>query len=564
MSHRSTVSRFVLARAALAAGLACSATLAWGQGLPPGVEELARELEDDRIVKAPKKAEPPLTAIDKKAPSVRLPAQLAELQRLLAISDPDVAPFVRLAIGHVEQSLAAFHAGSRDLSLSHLDATLASVVPAQRALDDAVAAADPDDDVALIEVQRQLSLTAQRMAGDVVDQAQAVGVPKPRLKPARQALAAGDQALADGRHAVAVEQYAEGLGLGANTITFSVDKFETNLRAVFDPNAVGHAYTITQNGLVAKSNHFGLARTAADAPQTDQSDTKPMHIASASKLLSAIVTMRLLSDKGLTADAPIAPYLPSDWALGDGVDALTFADVMTHRTGFGQKNNLVQGEDYASLRARIALPLGDNAANYENANFALLRVLSSRLQDADPKDFPEFDAGALTAAMFIIKAKNLFASVGSVVDCHNEDPVPTIQYRFPDTGKKGYEEPPRDLTCGGYGFMTSPRDYTGLVVNLRYSSNLVPPPALADMRNRYLGMMSPNMFSSYTNGKFGVYHGHGGDWGHGAGGLATCALMFPIVVEATVFVNSNAKSYGSSNHQCTALLRAFDDAWQPK
>lgn len=564
MSHRSTPAHAALARTALAAWLACSATLAWAQGLPPGVEELARDLEDDRIVKAPRKAAPPTSAPDTKAPSARLPAQIEELERLAGISDPDVARFVRLALGHVELSWAAFHGGSRDQSLSHLNASLAALLPAQQALDDAIAAADPDDDPALIEVQRQLSLTGQRMAGDVVGQAQAVGVPRQQLKAARRSLNAGDQALAEGRHAEAVGLYADGLEQGAETIQFDVALFEANLRAAFDPSSVGHAYAISANGAVDRSGHFGLARTAADAPQTEQSDTKPMHIAGASMLMTAIVTMRLLTDRGLTADEPIGAWLPSDWARGAGVDQLTFADVMTHKTGFGQKADLIHGEDYAPLRERIALPVGNAKQKHDNANFALLRVLSSRLQNVDPKDHPQFDPGALSTAMFIVKLKALFAAVGVNADCHSEDPAPTIQYRFPDTGKKGYEEPPRDLSCGGYGVTTSPRDYTGLSLNLRYSSNLVPPPVLAEMRSRYLGLMNPAMFSPFTNGKFGVYHGQGGDWAHKAGGLATCALMFPIPVEAAVFVNSNAKTYGESNHQCAALLKAFDDAWKPK
>lgn len=553
----------VFARCVLAAGLAGCAALAWAQRLPPGVEELARELEGTKVSKAPSDATPPTAAPDRKAPSARLPAQIAKLERLATISDPDVARFVRLALGQVEQGWAAFHGGSRDQSLSHLSASLSAVKLAQGSLDDAIAAADPDDDVALVEVQRQLSLTAQRMAGDVVDQAEAVGVPKPRLKPARRKLDAGDQALRDGRHAEAVGQYAEGLALGGDTIAFDLALFEAKVRAAFDPKAVGHAYAIALGGVVSRTGHFGLARTAADPPQTDQSAAKPMHIAGATQPMTAILTLRLLADLGLNADEPIGPWLPSDWPRGAGVDQLSFAQVMTHRTGFGQKAGQVQGEDYAALQARIALPVGDASPLFDNANFALLRVLSSRLQGVDAKDHPEFEPGPLTAAMFIVKLKALFASIGVAVDCRNDDPLPTIQYRFPDTGNKGYREPSRELTCGGYGAMTSPRDYTGLTVNLRYSS-LLPPALRDDMRARYLGLMDPAMFSPFTNGKFGVYHGHGGDWGHKAGGLATCALMFPVAVEAAVFVNSNAKTYGGVDHQCTALLQAFDNAWKPK
>lgn len=562
-STSSLRTRAVRLVAALAMGGFASLALAQAGPLPPGVEELARSLESAKIYRAPKDSTPPTTAIDLTAPSARLPAQIDQLTRLLKTSAPNVKPSVRLALANVQQAWAAFYGGAPDESLSHLNACLAALQPAEQALDDAVAAADSSADVALIEVQRQLSLTAQRIADDVYGQAKLAGVSKERLKPAKTELDAGDRLLDAGSHTGAVGRFANGLGLAANTIVFSIDRFESNIHAAFDPASVGNAYAVSLGGVLKKFGHHGQARTAADAPVLDQSDTKPMHIASASKLLTAIVTMRLLADKGLSPDTPIAGYLPSNWALGDGVELLTFADVMTHKTGFAQKSDQVKGEDYAPLRDRIALPVGDHGAKYSNANFALLRVLSSRLQGADPVDYAEFDAGAFTTAMFLIKAQSLFSSVGASASCHSEDPTPTVQYRFPDTGKAGYQEPDRDLSCGGYGWQISARDYTRVLANLRYTGNLMPPASLAEMRSRYLGLMSPTMFSAYVNGKFGVYHGHGGDWGHGEGGLDTCAYMFPIIVEASVWANSNSGNYGGVGHQCKALIKAFDDAWVP-
>jgi CubicO group peptidase (beta-lactamase class C family) len=384
-----------------------------------------------------------------------------------------------------------------------------------------------------------------------------------RLSPADAQLAAGDALLARGDHVGASGPFAQGLSLSANTIVFDIARFESNLHASFDSKSVGYSYAISLNGQLNRSGKSGLARTAADGPATAQSPTKEMHVASVSKSITAIVIMKLLADKGLSADTPVAPYLPSDWTLGAGVELLTFKSFMTHQSGLTQ--NGVKDSDYAALREVLAKPVGLKSFSYNNANYGMLRVLAAGLIGIDPVKFSEFDAGALTASAFIIEAQSLYSGIGVSVDCGPTDPNPTIQYRFPDTGKAGYLEPQRGLTCGGFGWHISARELANVMANLRYSSNLIPAASFAEMKAKYLGLMDPARYSDITNGKFGVYLGHGGDWNHGPGGLDSCYLMFPIAVEGTVLVNSNGGSYGTPGvYQCVALKNAFDNAWVPK
>lgn len=530
--------------------------------VPPPVERLARQLENQTPLKDGR-GQPPQSRTDTTAPSFRLPAQIAELQRILAKAKPRVAVPLRAALGSVETAWAAFRDGSGDQSLSHLDATLAAVGDAQRSLLDAMTVANDSTDARLRSVQMELSLTGQRVARDVNDQARAAGVSETRLDPADAELAAGDAAMARGDHVAAAGHFQRGQSLSANTIVFDIARFEANIHSAFDSRSVGNSYAITFGGLLHSAGKSGQARTAADAPATAQSPTKEMHVASVSKSITAIVVMKLLADKGLSADTLVAPYLPSDWVKGKGVELLTFKSFMTHQTGFDQ--NGVKGSDYASLREVIAKDVATTAFNYNNANYGMLRVLAAGLIGIDPIDFPEFDAGSLTAAAFIIEAQSLYSGIGVSVDCGPNDATQTIQYRFPDTGKAGYAEPPRGLTCGGYGWHISAHEIANVMANLRYSSNLVPAASFAEMKANYLGFMNPNWYGGFVNGKFGVYLGHGGDWGHGPGGLDSCYLMFPIVVESAVLINSNGGSYGiAGGHQCAALKESFDNAWVPK
>lgn len=528
----------------------------------PEMERLAHQLELQTPVKDGR-GEPVKSPTDAAAPGVVLPKQIEVLQDLLKKAKPRVAVPLRAALASVETGWAAFRDGSSDQSLGHLDASLKALGDAQKSLVDAIAVANDDTDAKLRDVQLNLSIAAQRMAHDVNGQAHAAGVSAGRLAPADAQIAAGDAAHSRGDFVGASGPFASGLSLSANTIVFDIARFEANIHSAYDSQSVGNSYAISLGGQLHSEGKSGVARTAADGGAVSQSPTKEMHVASVSKSLTAIVVMKLLADKGLSADTPVAPYLPSDWVRGAGVELLTFKSFMTHQSGFDQ--NGVKGSDYASLREVIAKPVGVKTFNYNNANYGMLRVLAAGLIGIDPVKFSEFDAGSLTAAAFIIEAQTLYSGIGVSVDCGPSDANPTVQYRFPDTGKAGYPEPARGLTCGGYGWHISAREITNVMAHLRYTSDLVPAASFSEMKAKYLGLMDPARYGSFVNGKFGVYLGHGGDWDHGSGGLDACYLMFPIVVESAVLINSSGGKYGATGvYQCTALKEAFDNAWVAK
>lgn len=528
----------------------------------PEMERLAHQLELQTPLKDGR-GQPAQSPVDATAPAVLLPAQIETLQKLLAKAKPRLAVPLRAALASVETGWAAFRDGSSDQSLGHLDTSLKALGDAQKSLVDAIAIANDSTDVRLREVQSNLSLASQRVAHDVNGQAHAAGVSDGRLAPADAQIAAGDAAHTRGDYVGASGPFAAGLSLSANTIVFDIARFEANIHSAFDSQSVGNSYAISLAGQLHSEGKSGLARTAADGGAVAQSPTKEMHVASVSKSLTAIVVMKLLADKGLNADTLVAPYLPSDWVRGAGVELLSFKSFMTHQSGFEQ--NGVAGSDYASLREVIAKPVGAKGFSYSNANYGMLRVLAAGLIGIDPIKFPEFDAGALTSAAFIIEAQSLYNGIGVSVDCAPTDAKPTIQYRFPDTGKAGYPEPARGLSCGGFGWHISAREIANVMAHLRYTSELVPAATFSEMKAKYLGLMDPARYSGFVNGKFGVYLGHGGDWDHGSGGLDSCYLMFPIVVESAVLVNSSGGKYGiSGGHQCRALKEAFDAAWVAK
>jgi hypothetical protein len=518
----------------------------------------------DRLRGAPKAVEledsepPRLGSPDPQTPGVGLPRVISRLAALLALQTTGTTRTL-LVRAHAELglSLSTLYAGSTDARLSHLSKSAQHITAAQRHLNSALAGGGQN--AALLDLQSQLATIAQRMAKDVLDVARRAGVPSGKLAPANNSFQRAQAALNQRNYALACDWFDDSLGFGADTITFDVELFESNVIAEMSGEAVGWALSITFDGQTYNGGHAeGEARTAAESgPVVAQSPNKDMHVASVSKTLTTIVTLRVLQDLGLTPDEEVAPYLPSDWVLGDGVEDLTFRDFLTHESGFAQQG--VGGNSYSGLQTLIAEDVGATNWDYSNTNFGLMRVAVAGLLGIDPVDYPAEEPDVLTAAAFLTIAHVLYGSIGVSVDCASTDASPTIQYNFPDAGAAGYEEPDRLLGCGGYGWFINANELTGVMATLRYTQQLLSTDMREEMFDGFLGLMDPEVWSMVT-GDFGVYQMHGGDWYHGAGELHSCVVAFPIVVEAALLINSER---GEIPYQCSVLREAFDNAWVP-
>ncbi len=499
------------------------------------------------------------------SPALLLPQALAAIDTVPVGTSKALAAALARARDGIDDALAALNEGSGDGSLAYLGDSMFALERGHTALMDALAL-DPGSGVliALLLPAVQSAREAARHTGQaLIDRLVAAGVSSSRLQLPLMHLRNGEAQLVAGNFGPAMSSFALAVADGTPLLVFSLDRMEQNLRAVFDAQSVGWAYAISGGGLLLRNGSNGVARTSADAPATLQSSTKPMHVASTSKTLTGIVALRLLADLGLNSDEPIGPWLPSNWPRGAGVNALTFENLMTHRSGFDQ--NGVAGNDYASLRDVVALAVGSQGYAYNNANFGMLRVLVAGLMGIDPADFGEFDSGVLTASAFLLRAQQLYSNVGVPFSCSSQVSNPTRQYLFPDGGGPGYAEPDRSLTCGGYGVNISAQNLARTLTFWRYTTDLLPVAMRNRMRNHHLGLMDPANFG-WATGAFGTYHGHGGDWDHGAGGLDSCMYAFPNLYEVAVVVNSSRKTSGGYtpvSHQCSVLKWAFENAWLP-
>ncbi len=158
------------------------------------------------------------------------------------------------------------------------------------------------------------------------------------------------------------------------TLSFNTDGFVAALNAALANNTAGYVMQLRHRGQPIASAQGGWAKEPSDGPESWAQNVR-MHIASCSKLITAIAMTRTLAAHNLPATTPIKDYLPTYWEKGSNIDKITFAQLMTHRSGFR-----VAGSDtfYNIMKTQVAAGVTNanlGAYSYQNMNFSLCRIL---------------------------------------------------------------------------------------------------------------------------------------------------------------------------------------------
>jgi CubicO group peptidase (beta-lactamase class C family) len=161
--------------------------------------------------------------------------------------------------------------------------------------------------------------------------------------------------------------------INGSCLTFTT--WGQKIDALINKQATGYSFIIMNHGLLVASNSFGQARTAANAPATAMSADLRTNAASVTKNMTAVAVLKLLAAKNVSVTSPIYPYLPKSWQLGKNVNAITFAELLTHTSGI--RDTQSPDTSYAGLKATMAqdILLSNKVKKYQNANFGLFRII---------------------------------------------------------------------------------------------------------------------------------------------------------------------------------------------
>jgi D-alanyl-D-alanine carboxypeptidase len=132
------------------------------------------------------------------------------------------------------------------------------------------------------------------------------------------------------------------------------------------------------DGAVVHRSAFGerVAGTGEAAEPTDR-----FRIASISKTITAITTLRLVEQGVLSLDAPIGDTLVAHLGVVDAdvdASAITVRGLLSHTAGIGKGQDLMFGNgaaSYVDAAAQALRSVGGNGYNYSNLGYALLTVL---------------------------------------------------------------------------------------------------------------------------------------------------------------------------------------------
>jgi CubicO group peptidase (beta-lactamase class C family) len=167
---------------------------------------------------------------------------------------------------------------------------------------------------------------------------------------------------------------------------YAVDlvRFGQEIENRLSPFVVGFSYAIAQNGVVLRKGAGGARRapTATNGlwnPLPFTEDTLN-ELASTSKTVTLVAMLRLLRDRNISVDSPVAPYLPLTWSKGAGMNTVTFRQLLSH----GRKPTVTNGlyyppncRDIGPYRClREAVDGGMTAAaDYNNIHYTIFRYI---------------------------------------------------------------------------------------------------------------------------------------------------------------------------------------------
>lgn len=348
---------------------------------------------------------------------------------------------------------------------------------------------------------------------------------------------------------------------------------------------VGYAYVINHDGNVARSNAHGFARTAQD-DQLDMSINTRSYVASVTKQITAVATIRILEEAGLSINTRIDSYLPDDWVKGSGfwgINGLTFKQLMDHTSGLGQvfddmKANDDQsgldswGNDWDGLQFVVANGTTPDSYSYKNANYALLRILIPQVWvQMGGAPYIEVTEGNHSSMYLAYVQQNIFEPAGiyNVACWLQPAQQEALAYSMDYVEQGGVEHTQSLQSCGGHaGFRLSALELASYLAHLRHTSEIISYTQLAMANAEDLGW-SPN-------GGEGI-HWKGGDnfstltlpMVNNIGGMVfateieyrksshACVMVFPNGYEASLVINSEYKT-GFDSSACGVLKDAYE------
>ncbi len=318
----------------------------------------------------------------------------------------------------------------------------------------------------------------------------------------------------------------------------NVNAFGEAFHAAIKDNVAGYALRIGKTGQTIYTLQWNWAQTQNDA-SLGWNPSRRMHIASVSKLMTAIAMADLLQAKNISYDAKIINYLPSYWSKGPNIDDITFRQLLTHRSGFSTGTS---SSDYQFMKSRVASGFSgsmNGSYDYENMNFGLCRILIAVINGNINKNaiFPPFindqvwDVVTINAYTQYVN-QNVFSPSGVNGPSLDKPGSPARAYPWPVAGN-GWNSGNLQSMAGGAAWHMSINEVLAVMHTFRRTSNIMPMSKAQEALDANFGI------DRITNTSAGKLYDKNGRWRDGNQRTEqSVAVFLPDGMDIVVFTNS--------------------------
>lgn len=356
---------------------------------------------------------------------------------------------------------------------------------------------------------------------------------------------------------------------GSGSFCLEYKTWGQNIDSRIDQKAVGYAYIIINNGLAMESKAFGKARHANDPPETAMTLDLRSNAASVTKTMTAVAALKLLAAKNVSVTSSISPYLPTGWTLGTGVSAITFAELLTHTSGIRTPANT--GNSYASLKTVMTQNITTKAAQYDNNNFALFRIIFTYLNGYNDTGKSDANITAATDKGYVDYMKTVYEPDIKISCKPGNNPV-FSSYPFPPGSTNGTDWGDWTSVCGGGGLQLSVTDMG--VFMARLMAGIYLPKTSNNANQVTLPQMVSNMYGwdvTWPN-THGTCVMKNGNLGGGTPFVPRLATLFVYCSDTGLgfvgLANStlptmSTRNYGFAGGLDDIVFQAYEASWQP-
>ena len=345
--------------------------------------------------------------------------------------------------------------------------------------------------------------------------------------------------------------------------------FRNELHAALRNSVNGYAMKMRRDGETVGILQWNWGRNpnVGDSPVQGWNTDRRMHVASVSKLMTAIGLIHVLDANGVDSDDFIIDYLPDYWDPSPNVGLITFEHLLNHASGFitGGSN-----ADWPTMKTVVEAPvnaalIGDYGnTNYENMNFGLMRILISTLGGfIDPA--ADFGSEAANDQMWDSSTSSFYNQYmqQNVFNPHGAFPTLTKNtssvraYTFNGSGS-GWNSASFTSRPGGMGWHMTITEILDVMRALR-EGKILSQASTSQLLNQSWGLSSPVFGESTAAGR--TYF-KGGLW---TDNLNTPAIarteqcfvfLMPDDMELAIFVNS---PISITNQNLSGLVRGVYD-----